>query len=276
MGEKGGAAGRGARMAKMWETMHVHHGTQHKIVVNLRAFNILLTPKETSEQHHERTVQLWQIVREWHSQFEKLTKNQKEYIKALNSWLRLNLIPIESSLKEKVSSPPRPSQPPIQALLHSWNDQLEKVPDELARSAIYSFSEVVRTIVVHQQEELKTKEKCEDLRKEFMRKKRAFDDWSRKYLERRAASGEEANPEGGEGSHQDTLAERKLAIETLESRLKNEEEANGKLCKQVREKSLGSLQTHLPELFRAVSDFALACSEMYKKLRSVTQSQNGD
>ncbi|XP_010931963.1 protein ALTERED PHOSPHATE STARVATION RESPONSE 1 [Elaeis guineensis] len=263
-------------MAKMWETMHVHHGTQHKIVANLRAFAISSSPKETSEQHHECTVQLWRVVREWHSQFEKLMKNQKEYIKSLNSWLKLNLIPIESSLKEKVSSPPRPSRPPIQPLLHSWNDQLEKLPDELARSAIYSFSEVIRTIVVHQQEELKMKEKCEDMRKEFMRKKRAFDDWYQKYLEKKAASGEEANPEGGEGSNQDRVAERKLEVDGLDARLKAEDENHGKLCKQVRDKSLGSLRTHLPELFRSMSDFALECSEMYKRLISVTRSLNTD
>ncbi|KAG1365442.1 hypothetical protein COCNU_12G004420 [Cocos nucifera] len=264
------------RMAIMWETMHVHHGTQHKIVANLRAFDISLSPKETSEQHHECTIQLWRVVREWHSQFEKLMKNQKEYIKSLNSWLKLNLIPIESSLKEKVSSPARPSQPPMQALLHSWNDQLEKLPDDLARSAIYRFSEVVHTIVVHQQDELKMKEKCEDLRKEFMRKKRAFDDWYQKYSEKKAASGEEANPEGGEGSNQDRVAERKLEVDGLEVRLKVEEEKHRNLCKQVREKSLGSLRTHLPELFRSMTDFALECSKMYKKLISVTQSLNTD
>ncbi|XP_008775372.2 nitrate regulatory gene2 protein-like [Phoenix dactylifera] len=263
-------------MANMWETMHVHHGTQYKIVANLRAFDISFAPKETSEEHHECTAQLWRVVREWHSQIEKLMKNQKDYIKSLNSWLKLNLIPIESSLKEKVSSPPRPSRPPIQALLHSWNDQLEKLSDELARSAIYSFSEVVRTIVVHQEDELKMKEKCEDLRKEFMRKKRAFEDWYRKYSEKKAASGEDANPEGGEGSNQDRGTERKLEVEALEIKLKDEEEAYARLCKQVREKSLGTLRTHLPELFRNVSDFALACSEMYKKLRSVSQSLDGD
>ncbi|KAF5180850.1 hypothetical protein FRX31_029561 [Thalictrum thalictroides] len=36
--------------------------------------------------------------------------------------------------------------------------------------------------------------------------------------------------------------------------------------RHVKEKSLVSLKTHLPELFRAMSDFSYAAARMYKKL----------
>ncbi|EHA8587421.1 nitrate regulatory gene2 protein [Cocos nucifera] len=262
-------------MAKMWEALCVHHDNQLKIVLNLKIHDISNAPKETSERHYRRTMQLFDVVKEWHSQIDKLVSHQKDYIQALSSWLKSNVIPIESSLKEKVSSPPRPHQPPVQALLHAWHDHLEKLPDELAKSAILSFSAVINTIVTLQQDELKQKEKCDETRKEYLKKTRAFEDWYGKYSHRRAALSEEAGQEGSEGANQkDPVVERKIAVETMKSRLDEEQENHEKLCKQVREKSFGSLKTHLPELFRAMSDFAHACSEMYKMLRSISQSQN--
>nr|XP_019710254.2 nitrate regulatory gene2 protein [Elaeis guineensis] len=263
-------------MAKMWEAMYVHHDNQLKIVSNLKILDITNAPKETSEHHYKRTLQLFEIVKEWHSQFDKLVSHQKVYIQALNNWLKLNVIPIESSLKERVSSPPRPHQPPIQALLLAWREHLEKLPDELAKSAILSFSAVINTIVTLQQEELKQKEKCDETRKEYLKKTRAFEDWYSKYSQRRAtALSEEAMQEGTEGATQkDPVAERKFAVESVKLRLDDEEDNHRKLCKQVREKSFGSLKTHLPELFRAMSDFAYASSDMYMKLKSVSQGQN--
>ncbi|XP_070666859.1 protein ALTERED PHOSPHATE STARVATION RESPONSE 1-like [Malus domestica] len=124
----------------MWENMCTHHGSQLKIVTDLKSLDIAHTPMETTKHHHDRTVQLWNVLQEWHPHFEKLMIHQKQYIQALNSWLKLNLIPIESSLKQKISSPPRVQRPPIQALLHSWHDSLEKLSDELAKCAISSFA----------------------------------------------------------------------------------------------------------------------------------------
>jgi hypothetical protein len=205
---------------------------------------------------------------------EKLVNYQRDYIHALNSWLRLNLIPIESSLKEKVSSPPRVHQPPIQGLLHAWNDQLEKLQDGFAKSCIKGFSAVVNTIMLNQQEELKQREKCEELKKEYFRKERALSDWYHKYSTRKMGS-EDGDQDTGESSNaKDPLAEKQFAVEALKKRVEEEEEVSGKLCKQVREKSVSSLKMHLPELFRAMSDFSLACSDMYKNLRAITQAQS--
>lgn len=255
------------RMSTMWEAMHFHHSDQQKLVAGLRAFEISVAPRETSEQHHQTTVQLWQIVREWHSQFQNLATHQKEYIRALNSWLKLNLIPIESGLKEKPSPPATRVKPPIQDLLHAWQDQLEKLQDGSAKSAVYGFSEVVNAIVMLQEDELKLRERCEETRKEFSRKKRSFEEWHRRYVEKK-----NENAGGEEASQKDLVEGRKFALESLEVRLKSEEEAYQKTCKQVRETSVGKLRSKLPELFQAMAEFSLACSEMYKQLRVVTQS----
>ncbi|XVE97534.1 hypothetical protein REPUB_Repub03eG0027600 [Reevesia pubescens] len=259
-------------MANMWAIMCIHHDSQLKIVEKLKSLDIALTSRETTKHHHECTIQLHNVVLKWHLQFDKLVTHQKQYIQALNSWLKLNLIPIESSLKEKISSPPRVQNPPIQALLHTWHDYLEKLPDEVAKSAISSFEAVIKTIIIHQDEEMKLKEKCEETRKEFVRKNQAFEDWYHKYKQRRAASDEIDAERGEDANTKDPVSERQFAVESLKKRLEEEVEAHQKHCIQVREKSLGSLKIRLPELFRAMSDYSHTCSDAFEKLRTLTQS----
>lgn len=259
-------------MATMWGTMLEHHKSQSKTAMALKSLDISQSPKETSEHHHKRTIQLWIVVQEWHSQFDKLVTNQKNYITALKKWLRLNLIPIESNLKEKVSSPPRPQNPPIQALLQAWNDHLEKLPDELAKTSISNFAAIIETIMQHQQDEMRLKAKCEETAKELERKTRQFNDWHSKYMQKRIPD-ENDREHPGDDPHDEVVIERKLVVETLSNRLKDEEETYQKECVLVRDKSLASLKNHLPELFRALSEFSYACSDMYSRLRSISRSQ---
>ncbi|CAN4088920.1 unnamed protein product [Withania somnifera] len=258
-------------MAIMWETSRGYHLSQYKIAQALRSLDISQSPKETTEHHHERTLQLYVVVQEWHSQFDKLGSYQKQYIKALNNWLKLNLIPIDTNLKEKVSSPQRPQNPPILALIHAWHDYLEKLPDELARTAIYNFSAVVNTIFEYQKEEMKLRDRCEDTRRELNKKTRQYEDWYHKHMQRRTPQ-DEMDPESAQ---EDSLVvDRQLQLEALRKRLEDEENAYQKQCLQVRDKSLTSLRSSLPELFEAMSEFSLACADMYRDLRSITKHRN--
>ncbi|XP_044471110.1 protein ALTERED PHOSPHATE STARVATION RESPONSE 1-like isoform X1 [Mangifera indica] len=260
-------------MSKMWKTMSEHHDSQLEIVTDLKSLEVTNAPRETTKQHYDRTRQLCSSVNLWHSQFEKLVNHKKQFIQFLNSWLKSNLIPIESSLKERVSSPSRPPNPPILALLHSWNDNLEKLPDELAKSAISSFAAVINTIILLQEEEMKLKEKCDETRKEYIRKSQAFGEWCHKYQKRNASSESEAG-KSEDANVKDAVMERQFVVESLKKRLDEEVEDHNRHCLQVREKSLGSLKIRLPELFRAMSDYTHTCSDAYERLRTLIQSQN--
>ncbi|XP_014501224.1 nitrate regulatory gene2 protein [Vigna radiata var. radiata] len=259
-------------MAEMWKLMLEYHEKQSDTVKLLKTLDISQSTKQTSEHHHDRTYQLLLVVQQWHSQFEMLVNHQKGYIKSLNTWLKLNLIPIESSLKEKVSSPPRVRSAPIQGLLHAWNDRLEKLPDELARTAIGNFVAVIETIFHQQEEEIALKRKCEDTRKELSRKTRQFEDWYNKYMQKKIP--DEYNPDTAEDSNgpDEAVTERQVAVEQVKKRLEDEEEAYARQCRQVRAKTMGSLTNRMPELFRAMSDFSLECSKMYSELRSISQN----
>ena len=258
----------------MWKIMRQNHERQSEIVLALKSLDISQSPNETSEHHYERTFQLNAVVQGWRSQFEKLVGHQKDYIKALNSWLKLNLIPIESSLKEKVSSPPRVISPPIQRLVLAWQEYLEKLPD--ANTAITSFGALVETILQLQNEELQQKRRCEETRKELARKTRQFAEWHDKYMQRKIP--DDFDPERPEGNNapDEIVTEKKFAVEQVEKRLEDEQEAYKSLCLHVRRKSLGNLKNNLPDLFRSLSEFARECSRMYSELNAISQSLSSD
>lgn len=258
-------------MATMWETIRIHNENQSKVVQALRYVDISQAPKETSEHHHERTRQLGGVVQEWYTNFSELMNQQKEYIRALNHWLKLNLIPIDTNWKEKVSSPGRLQSPPIHTLLRAWQDYLEKLPDEPARATINNFAAIIKTIWQYQEEELDYKNKVAEGRKELIRKTREFENWYNKQMQKRSPA-DDMDPD--RILDQNHIADRQLAVEAAKQRVEDAEEVYQKQCIQVRDKSLMSLKTHLPELFRALSDFSLASSDMYSNLRAIAHSRH--
>ncbi|KAL0696659.1 hypothetical protein Bca4012_063839 [Brassica carinata] len=262
-------------MGKMWEMMQMHHQRQAEISKVLKSLDISQAVKETNDHHHERTIQLLAVVQEWHTQFCRMVDNQKAYIKSLGGWLKLNLIPIESTLKEKVSSPPRVPNPAIQKLLHAWYDRLDKIPDEMARTAIINFAAVVSTIMQQQEEEMKLRDRCEETRKELGRKIRQFEDWYHKYMQKRGPEDMNADGSEADNEHKDEVVVRQFNVEQIKKRLEEEEEAYHRQSQQVREKSIASLRTRLPELFQAMSEVAYSCSDMYRAVAYyVTQRQS--
>ncbi|KAI9110350.1 hypothetical protein K1719_018792 [Acacia pycnantha] len=261
-------------MATMWGIMHKHHENQANIALTLAYLDDSQSPKMTTEHHHDRTYQLLVVVQEWHSQFEKLMSNQRKYIKALSNWLKLNIVPIESNLKEKVSSPPRVKNPPIRKLLLAWLEFLEKLPDEVARTAISNFAAVIDTIFHQQAEEMHLKQKCEETQKELDRKKKHFEDWYHKYMERKIPDDPDPDKPQGNFATDEVVTEKQFVVDQLKKRLEDEEEAYARQCHQVRQKSLVSLKNRLPELFRNMSIFAFECSKMYSELRYISQNLN--
>ncbi|CAH2036481.1 unnamed protein product [Thlaspi arvense] len=260
-------------MGKMWEMMQMHHQRQAEISKFLKSLDVSQAVKETNDHHHERTIQLLAVVQEWHTQFCRMIDHQKTYIKSLGGWLKLNLIPIESTLKEKVSSPPRVPNPAIQKLLHAWYDRLDKIPDEMARTAIINFAAVVSTIMQQQEEEIKLRYRCEETRKELGRKIKQFEDWYYKYMQKRGP--EDVNPDGSEADneHKDEVVVRQFNVEQIKKRLEEEEESYQRQSQQVREKSLASLRSRLPELFQSMSEVAYSCSDMYRAVTYVTHQR---
>ncbi|KAG8100307.1 hypothetical protein GUJ93_ZPchr0013g36483 [Zizania palustris] len=261
-------------MWHMWDAMYIHHKEQLKIITKLKSFDISVAARETSEQHHDRTLQLWNIVQEWHTQFDRFMTYQKQYVGSLYGWIKLNVIPIDTNLKPNSNSSQQheTTTPPIKRLLHFWHDILEKLPDEAAKKAINTFAEVIRTILVHQEDELKLRVKIGDISRENGKKRRQFEDWAQRYMHKRA--GILPEDDNLDGARADPLVERKAAMERLELSLKDLEEEHVRQCRVVREKSLSLLRTNLPELFRVVSDFSLQSAGMFKGVWSIQHTND--
>lgn len=254
-------------MATMWETMRIHHESQSKIGQALNALDISQSSKETSEHHHKVTVQLWAVVQEWHLQFEKLMSEQKKYVQELTSWLKLNLIPMNTDLKEKSSSQ---ENPPIKYLLNSWHYELEKLRSEPARAAIHKFAAIINSIMQCQLDEMKSRDICEDTRREHNRKTQQFEDWYHKHMQNRTPP-DELDPD--RALNKQRIDDWQSTIKSLKKKLEENGEAYKKQCLQVRQKSCTSLKYTLPELFEAISEFSLASSDMYAKLISTTNTR---
>ncbi|CAL5066422.1 unnamed protein product [Urochloa decumbens] len=252
----------------MWDVMYAHHKTQLRIITELKSSDITVAARETSEQHHERTVQLWNIVQEWHAQFDKFMTYQKEYIGSLYSWIKLNVIPIDTNLKPN-SSQPHETTPPIKRLLHAWHDILEKLPDDSTKKAIHTFAEVVHTILVQQEDELKLRIRIEETRRDFEKKRRQFDDWAQKNWDRGASI-----PDGNNPGRTDPAAERRAVVERVENALKDLEDQYKTQCRVVRDKSLNLLRSNLPELFRTVLEFSLQSAGYFKGLLLISQTND--
>ncbi|XP_065866765.1 protein ALTERED PHOSPHATE STARVATION RESPONSE 1-like [Euphorbia lathyris] len=147
-------------MAMMWKAMLFHHESQAKIVYSLKLLDNPQLVKETSE--YNCTIQLCGAVHDWHTQFCGLIEYQKDFISALHNWSKLILIPFDCNLKEKVFSPPRVpiENAAFHTLVIAWKNDLDKLPDEVAKNAIRNFAAITQTIVHQQEEELKTRERC--------------------------------------------------------------------------------------------------------------------
>lgn len=252
----------------MWDVMYNQHKAQLKIITELKSSDISVAARETSEQHHERTVQLWNIVQDWHVQFDRFMTYQKDYVGSLYSWIKLNVIPIDTNLKPN-SSQPLETTPPIKRLLHAWHDILEKLPDNETKKAINTFAEVVHTILFHQEDELKLRIKIEETRRDFEKKRRQFEDWAQKNWDRGASI-----PDGNNPSRDDPAVERKAVVDKVENALKELEDQYRTQCRVVRDKSLSLLRSNLPELFRVVSDFSLQSAGYFKGLWSIAQTND--
>lgn len=253
-------------MATMWKTMRNYHESQSKIGQALNALDITQSSKETSEHNHKVTVQLWAVVQEWHVQFEKLVSEQKKYVKELTSWLKLNLIPMNTDLKEKSSLQ---ENPPIKYFINAWHYELEKLHTEPARAAIHKFAAIINTIMQCQLDEMKLRDICEDTRREHNRKTQQFEDWYHKHMQHRTPP-DELDPD--RALNKERIDDWQATIKSLKKKLEENGEAYKKQCLQVRQKSCTSLKYTLPELFEALSEFSLASSDMYGKLISTTNT----
>eukprot|EP00249_Psilotum_nudum_P024000 c29054_g1_i1 orf=260-2413(+) len=263
-------------LSKMWKDMLECHTQQYQMVGNIKFLDNIPAVEETSDFHMKNTLQLEKETNAWHQNFSKLMTTQKDYMSALNGWLRLNIIQIESEVKDKLASPQKMATPPIYHLCRAWVQALDQLPGNAGPQALKTFCSVIHNMVQNQAEELKQKKKHESLYKEFDKKNQSLIYFEKKYTERhmdQQHSDEQQDLIQG-GTARNPLQERKATVDALRTKVEEEKAKHEKLCLQNRTLTIESLQTGLPPVFYAITAFARACSEAYARLHELTATGN--
>lgn len=240
----------------MWKNMRKQHENHSKIAQSLTSIKLSQSRNETSDQSLKSTQQLHLQVQIWCSEFEKFIKHQKEFIKSLNNWLKVNIISKDNNLK--------PQNRKIELLLHAWQDELEKLSETKAKTAISNLANVIEIIVHDQANEMKSKKICEKTKRDLAKISREFEKWCDKQIAKRIPSDE---MDLDVIDDMEVIVEQERGVEALKRRLTAEEEVYQQWCREVDE-AVVCLYDGLPEVFTAVMEFCGGCVNMYRRLKS--------
>nr|XP_029119983.1 nitrate regulatory gene2 protein isoform X2 [Elaeis guineensis] len=247
-------------LLNMWRSMHQFHEVQNHIVQQVRGLvNRSSAGEPTSDLHRLATRDLEAAVSAWHSSFNRLIKYQRDYIRALYSWLRLTLYQVSSDNPQKDHSSPISLE--LTAFCDEWKQALDRLPDTVASEAIKSFMNVIHVIYTKQAEELKIKKRTEALSKELEKKSASLRSIEKKYYQSYSMVGI-GLPGGGRDNggqvfdSRDPLAEKKSEIAACRRRVEDEMMRHAKAVEVTRSMTLNNIQTGLPGVFQAMTGFS--------------------
>ncbi|KFK37283.1 hypothetical protein AALP_AA4G237000 [Arabis alpina] len=245
----------------MWKAMHQFHEIQNNIIQQVQGLiNRSGKGESTSELHRQATRDLETAVSLWHSSFCRLIKFQRDFIRSVQAWFKLTLLPVchddNPSHKEPVDA---------YAFCDEWKLTLDRVPDTVASEAIKSFINVVHVISAKQSEEIKIKKRTETASKELEKKASSLRNIERKYYQSYSTVGfglPDSGPDNGHGlDARDPLTEKKIELGACQRRVEEEMLKHSKAIEVTRAMTLNNLQTGLPGVFQALTSFSALFTE---------------
>lgn len=241
--------------------MHQYHEVQNNIVQQVRGLvNRSAKGDSTSELHRQATRDLESAVSSWHSSFCRLIKFQRDFIRSVQGWFKLTLLPVSN---DNVNGNVEHSD--AYAFCDEWKLSLDRVPDTVASEAIKSFINVVHVISVKQSEELKIKKRTENVSKELEKKASSLRNIERKFYHSYSMVGvglPDTGPDNGQGlDARDPLAEKKSELAACQRRVEDEMVKHAKAVELTRAMTLNNLQTGLPGVFQALTSFSSLFTE---------------
>ncbi|XP_024529343.1 nitrate regulatory gene2 protein [Selaginella moellendorffii] len=245
----------------MWKNMDACHQRQKNEANRLKGAGS--SPLEaTSNSHKQATVQLEVALNEWQRGLASLVTKQKEYLRNLNSWLRLSIY-----------TPDRKSdrRPPVQALCQAWTDALERLQEQELVEAIKSFAEKIHNIVRQQEDETRAQKRAESMAKELSKKSLALNN-----LEKKLAAETNTTPEETLKEKRDALQEKRDALEAFRQRVDEERDGFTRAMQITRKMTVGILEMDLPVVFSRLAEFSSACSHCYRELEHKSRNNELD
>ncbi|ESQ39117.1 hypothetical protein EUTSA_v10001315mg [Eutrema salsugineum] len=245
----------------MWKSMHQFHEIQNNIVQQVQGLiNRSGKGESTSELHRQATRDLETAVSLWHSSFCRLIKFQRDFIRSVQAWFKLTLLPVCHD-----DNPDHKEPVDAYAFCDEWKLTLDRVPDTVASEAIKSFINVVHVISAKQSEELKIKKRTESASKELEKKASSLRNIERKYYQSYSTVGFGLPDSGPDNGHvldaRDPLTEKKLELGACQRRVEEEMLKHSKAIEVTRAMTLNNLQTGLPGVFQALTSFSALFTE---------------
>ncbi|MBA0559894.1 hypothetical protein Golob_016831, partial [Gossypium lobatum] len=216
----------------------------------------------TSELHRQATCDLESAISAWHSSFCRLMKFQRDFIHSIHGWFKLTLRPVSN---DNVDGNGKTDLSDVYAFCDEWKLALERVPDTVASEAIKSFINVVHVISVKQTEELKIKKRTETASKELEKKASSLRNIERKFYHSYSMVGIGLPDSGADHGQvldaRDPLAEKKSELAGCQRRVEDEMLRHAKAVEVTRAMTLNNIQTGLPGVFQALTNFSALFTE---------------
>ncbi|CAN1849510.1 Nitrate regulatory gene2 protein [Linum perenne] len=233
----------------MWKSMHQYHEVQNNIVQQVSGLvNRSMNGHSTSELHRQATRDLESAVSAWHSSFCRLIKFQRDFIRSVQTWFKLTLLPVSNDNTNGAIE-----RSDVYAFCDEWKLALDRVPDTVASEAIKSFINVVHVISVKQSEELKIKKRTETASKELEKKASSLRNIERKFYHSYSMGPDN----GGPGlDARDPLSEKKSELAACQRKVEDEMLKHAKAVEVTRAMTLNNIQTGLPGVFQALTSFS--------------------
>ncbi|KAK3157150.1 hypothetical protein QOZ80_2AG0116850 [Eleusine coracana subsp. coracana] len=244
----------------MWRSMNHFHETQNEIVQQVRGLVDNSMAESTSDLHRLATRDLEAAVSAWHSNFNRLIKYQREYIRSLYSWLKLTLFQVDSIAPQEAHASLISRE--LTTFCDEWKQALDRLPDAVASEAIKSFVNVVHVIYTKQAEEMKIKKRAETFSKELEKKTNSLRSIEKKYYQSYSVVGLGLPGSGRDGIEsvaydaRDPLAEKKSEIALCRRKVEDEMTRHAKAVEVTRSMTLNNIQTGLPGMFQAIAGFS--------------------
>ncbi|KAF8689368.1 hypothetical protein HU200_041909 [Digitaria exilis] len=249
----------------MWRSMNHFHEIQNEIVQQVRGLVDNSMAESTSDLHRLATRDLEAAVASWHSNFNRLIKFQRDYIRALYGWLKLTLCQVDNSAPQDAHASIISRE--LTSFCDEWKQALDRLPDAVASEAIKSFVNVVHVIYTKQAEEMKIKKRAETYSKELEKKTNSLRSIEKKYYQSYSMVGLGLPGSGRDGieSHvydaRDPLAEKKTEIAQCRRKVEDEMTRHAKAVEVTRSMTLNNIQTGLPGIFQAIAGFSATVVE---------------
>ncbi|KAH7654356.1 Formin homology 2 domain (FH2 domain)-containing protein [Dioscorea alata] len=249
-------------LTQMWRSMYECHQVQNHISQQVNLIDNQPGTEPTTETHRQATVQLENEVRSWYSSFCNLLRSQREYMHALNQWIRLtDCLPDSNDQTGSAIG--------IRLLGEEWQLALDRLPDKVTADAIKSFVSVVHSIVLQQIEERTLQKRSDRLENRLEKELDALAQLDR-YNESMVTNQDQTME-----SKQHLLSSKQAKLDGLKKRVEDEKAKYFNSVRLSRAMTLNSLHASLPNVFQSLMGFSSVCVQAFEGIQRQCEANSG-